>query len=350
MNSEPGEKLVERPKEKRESKTIPTITEALVRTVVENLGGMNKSLDRVEKRNVSIEEGAANIPGEQGDKIKVRSRGLLDRAKNTTKRYKEALAMYARLIVIGSIGGAIPTMQEPVYHEATYQEQVARARWEMETKGITTEQRGTYVPVVNDLINKSVLPFGYGGEQSTSGSIIPLQAIKEAIPNIIFGRISDVPTAEDAWRLYLGIPQKNKTFDISDYQPSKSTEQKYYYKINDFWEKLVEENHGDGRAMVRKALYWMEEGGLPEPRGINVMLNFKMHKGEDERGSYISYYDIWDLDKIPIEGNGFFGKPYELYDRLYYNPKTLEPIRLVELPTSSQGQRKENTAVVGGKR
>jgi len=48
---------------------------------------------------------------------------------------------------------------------------------------------------------------------------------------------------------------------------------------------------------------------------------------DDEGRSFMFYYDIWDLD-VPLErGGGFFGKPFTIYDRLYFNPETYEPER-----------------------
>lgn len=43
--------------------------------------------------------------------------------------------------------------------------------------------------------------------------------------------------SEDAWAMYLGIPQKYGTFDISDDKPVKSSQDMYYFKIKD--EKAV---------------------------------------------------------------------------------------------------------------
>ncbi len=43
-------------------------------------------------------------------------------------------------------------------------------------------------------------------------------------------------------------------------------------------------------------------------------------KGKDERGDYISYYDVFNKEtgKVTKEtGEGWATKPYELYDRIY---------------------------------
>jgi hypothetical protein len=84
---------------------------------------------------------------------------------------------------------------------------------------------------------------------------------------------------------------------------------------------------GDSREMVKQLLRNIESGRSPiEPKGIAVMGNFTMGKGEDDAGPYISYYDRWNLEKISLEGDGgFFGKGFEIYDRLHYDPETFEP-------------------------
>jgi hypothetical protein len=154
-------------------------------------------------------------------------------------------------------------------------------------------------------------------------------------PNIILGRQELHgaiwgKTTEDAWRLYLGIPQAHNTFGISDYQPSKHKEVKYYFKINDFFEKLFQ--HYPYSSLPRSDTLRMYVLGIGAKRHkikkdqiAGIMGDYTMSIGEDEKGSYVSYYDKWDLDQIPIEKNGFVGKPYEIYDRLYYDPETFEP-------------------------
>jgi hypothetical protein len=59
-----------------------------------------------------------------------------------------------------------------------------------------------------------------------------------------------------------------------------------------------------------------------------VMGNYKISRGVDEKGHFISYYDKWKLDIGPEKNGGFIGKPFEIYDRIYYNPETFEPIEV----------------------
>jgi hypothetical protein len=88
----------------------------------------------------------------------------------------------------------------------------------------------------------------------------------------------------------------------------------------------------------------------------NPLGDFKMSKGKDKKGHYISIYDEWDLNPFK-EGKGSSsnpaaatlkafakmkgvdvsddleisklfgaGKPFEIYDRIYYDPKTKKVI------------------------
>lgn len=45
------------------------------------------------------------------------------------------------------------------------------------------------------------------------------------------------------------------------------------------------------------------------------MQNVTYGKGSDEKGNYFSIYDKYDFD---IPGEELVGKPYEIYDRVYY--------------------------------
>lgn len=60
---------------------------------------------------------------------------------------------------------------------------------------------------------------------------------------------------------------------------------------------------------------------------FDVMGNHTISLGMDEMGHYLSYYDRWDLSES-IEGyGGIAGKPFEIYDRIYYDSITFEPLR-----------------------
>lgn len=120
----------------------------------------------------------------------------------------------------------------------------------------------------------------------------------------------------DAYNLYLGIPQNNNTLEVSDQIPSKSTEKnKIYYKYND-----------EAKSKLSKELIdWAnstsnKKGVLTDIKQF-VMGNYTASKGKDERGEYISYYDKWNLDPISSETSSDFGKPFEMYDKIYIRKK-----------------------------
>jgi hypothetical protein len=143
---------------------------------------------------------------------------------------------------------------------------------------------------------------------------------------------------EDAWALYLGMPQTNHTFGISDYKPKQETEGKYYYKINDFWDRFLDkpgflgEPESSNHNLSHKIAYLKKEGGRvleydTKANGdLAVMGTYTLALGEDEKGSYVGYYDKWDLATAwstnPVLGG--VGRSYEIYDRLYYDPVTFE--------------------------
>lgn len=189
------------------------------------------------------------------------------------------------------------------------------------------------------------------------------------INSTVLARRSDVEPREDAWGFYLGLPQQSNTFAVSPHRPSRETgATQHYYAINGFLDRLGEHGAKLGnpegshapvgatpwrstslvlpqvvkprqpvaetiRALVDAAA--SSDGKVVLSDGANgVMGNFTVGLGEDERGPYVSYYDNWDLDSSKaLAGAPQFvqelpnklGKPFEIYDRIYYDPETFEP-------------------------
>ncbi len=214
--------------------------------------------------------------------------------------------------------------------QGTFQENYARAVKEMREKGITSEQAATYRPI-NEVIYRGIHPFGYGGTPERIVTAPEGMATNGEIPD-------KAPVRErnkrryDAWALYLGMPQTKGTFSISPYQPSQAADQSQtYYRINDFWKRAASKWDGYNKPMIQPATQEEAYARLQEQaaRGKggdpDVMGNFKFGKGQDARGPYLSYYDRWDLDGSDVEGKeGRYGKPFEIYDRLYYSPEKRE--------------------------
>lgn len=118
----------------------------------------------------------------------------------------------------------------------------------------------------------------------------------------------------DTWNLYLGLPQKYNKVKISNYKPTKSSENRTYYSLDipDNVKEIIKQK-GELRFDVGF------KGSTPDTE-TGVMGNFKIDKGKDSKGEYISYYDKWDLapDGISVD---YMGKPIEFYDRIYLDKK-----------------------------
>ncbi len=187
-----------------------------------------------------------------------------------------------------------------------------RAKQELAELGNTREQSQAHKPIISELVYKTIKPRMYYADEK----------IKKLIPNFISGRELDSNEREDAFRVYLGLNQLYDTFGISDFKPKNSKDDKYYFKINNMFEKRFI----GFKNPIKNIISQIEYGnGKSSVLADEIMGNYTWTKGEDEKGHYISYYDKWDLD-VPIEEQGFIGKPFEIYDRIYYNPDTFEPI------------------------
>jgi peptidoglycan hydrolase-like protein with peptidoglycan-binding domain len=121
----------------------------------------------------------------------------------------------------------------------------------------------------------------------------------------------------DALNLYAGVPQKNNTFRISNYKPSTSKDNINYYTFNKqddrFVKNLIDYAYLKSKGAIDGSAkdYDIDVKGLVPDQEKNVMGNYKMSTGKDDRGTYVSFYDKWDLALMD------FGKPFEIYDRIY---------------------------------
>lgn len=212
------------------------------------------------------------------------------------------------MIIVAGLALSIPSDDVHSEKPETFVEVVGRAKKEMRDSGITKEQEKAYIPIINKKIYEHVTPYGY-----------KIENLELSVQN----RDMRDSAREDAWRLYLGLPQKYNNFDISDFRPQRSREEtRYYFKIKGFGDYLTSRNPDRIKDFV-KTIKEANEPIISQDR--RIMGHFIIDCGQDERGQYLSYYDKWDLD-IPVEKNGFFGRPFEIYDRIYYDPDTFEPV------------------------
>lgn len=215
---------------------------------------------------------------------------------------------------------------------------IERARRELKNEGITSEQRKAH-GFLSERAYKTVSPFGYE----------PAKVVKD-----LWGgeerRYSAITSREAAWKMYLGIPldsQERGIFDVSDYKPSNdSGETPYYYSLPQA-EREILNAHLDIEANHEKYIA-MRDQGLPAPHGFQeysggktvltdesrsnfVMGRFKVERGKDQRGDYVSYYDVWDLNPringVSLDMSLLAGKPFEIYNRIYFDPITGKQIQ-----------------------
>jgi hypothetical protein len=265
------------------------------------------------------------------------------------------------------------TAMKPEFNTFSQREAAAH---ELQENGITNYQKQAYTPGLSEALSRGMSPFGY----STEGSVVgdssnktPVADAMRMIEGAATGVIRDRNTIEsgkraeqakelygvpdqtahtfvksrmDAWRLYLGLPQKNKTFGISEFKPRQGKEDVYYYKLNNFLDDYAlahqtydDDHFGDEkfkRSMTKsEAIRWLTLNAdtkfNPEFPKVDdssgVMGRYTLMKGQDERGSFISYYDRWNLDGSAEGEKGMVGKPLEIYDRIYYDPETFEVVK-----------------------
>ncbi len=213
---------------------------------------------------------------------------------------------------------------------------------QLKETGITDKQM-LKSNIVRDRMEDNIYDFEYHTKNPiTKMKNVVLDNEKEVDYLDIEGEIPEnKKTHKDLLSLYLGKPQKYNTVSISKYKPSDSKEKdKEYFSINskefkDYVFKHLDEDYiaqGIRTGEIKPA---RDKNGKVIPnryiiRDIGTGLGeFTIDRGKDENGEYISYWDKWDLnpykgiysgkDISNIEDLSFgIGKPYNIYDRLYF--------------------------------
>ncbi|PIR79753.1 MAG: hypothetical protein COU25_03735 [Candidatus Levybacteria bacterium CG10_big_fil_rev_8_21_14_0_10_35_13] len=202
---------------------------------------------------------------------------------------------------------------------------IERARRELKENGITREQARGY-SFLSPIIYKYIQPFNYDPEQ---------QWFKIKYHSKLRD-FTAMPGREAAWKMYLGIPlneQERKFFEISETRPAKEKNPaKYYYCFPNKEEDILSaynkfKDYGDVNVRQAAQIAYYEPQVLYcktkdymiiwDSTKDHIMGKFKVMKGKDDKGEYISYYDIWDLEPGGFSLSLLFGKPFEIYNRIY---------------------------------
>lgn len=263
------------------------------------------------------------------------------------------------------------------------------AQEEIEKYGIPSFQKIWYVEWKSERAFHNITPFWYGdlllnldrkrryennlGRDSTELIWIykweSLRDWKIAEKDVYY----KVPKRDDAFLLYLWMPQKNNSFGISDYQPSHSQDtMKIYFKPN-YWTSDMRQSALDDyfeskkyandtwinkiicneRTWVFRSKQKPDNDGISDAKWVtdNPLWDFMMWEWRDEKWHYIFLYDIRDLnpfwkgkwassnkensedllqkilalwhdvdENTEVSSLFWAGHPFEIYDRIYYNP------------------------------
>ncbi len=110
-----------------------------------------------------------------------------------------------------------------------------------------------------------------------------------------------------------------KHLSKSNYKPNKSKDKNAdYMSINsqEFKDNIIKAFNnasvGDSRA-GKSTIVNKNEVNVSYVEGLDALGRFNIHKGSDEKGEYLSYYDKWDVSPLADK----IGKPFEVYDRIY---------------------------------
>ena len=188
---------------------------------------------------------------------------------------------------------------------------------------------------IRERFARNIYPVGYGGKKGKSPMDRVLDAVVRDIPETknIYSNIwpdQHISERKALLDLSMGIPVREEAIgalSVSDYKPTKSTDNNTTYLRS----KATEDEIVSGYLFDPEELQWLNnslranDGKLKTYGG--TLGNYTISLGEDEDGTYLAYYDLWDLnpaDDIPgirevvDSATAAAGvNPPEIYGRVY---------------------------------
>jgi len=185
------------------------------------------------------------------------------------------------------------------------------------------------------------LPFTWDGQKTTFKDFDKLDRWKDPKTGKLgsYGKyVKDA--SSDAWNMYLGFDQEHDTYGISKYKPSSSKNKNAkYYSFNwddDIWDEVIDNKIFNLKTGQSKYIKDSGSGGF-------TLKNYKLGKGYDKelKLPYISYYDKNDYNidfgSFGLKGEDIVGESFEVYDRMYYDPKTKKRVFPESKPKKHKG-------------
>jgi hypothetical protein len=178
-------------------------------------------------------------------------------------------------------------------------------------KALEEKKKAEGIAKAQKIINPDNIPFPakirqnlgnmdtFGGYEKTSLSAIANAALKgEGVDFEEWEQYEPGAAEQDAFRLYLGNPQKYDTFKPSKYKPG-ALELKHYR------EHLPDSFPTSLKGKINELGHWSNLNGLVpnsedyisfKPWDDMVMGKHTVKEGEDKDGYYVDYQDYWNLD------------------------------------------------------
>jgi hypothetical protein len=234
---------------------------------------------------------------------------------------------------VSKVSGLSPFKDETDTGEESEQGWLASA-----TEGIRKNLAENLIPYgyLNPL--EKLYKAGVKGEKSHARTNMEEYGIEKKVQGL--GKYNTNIERIDLLNIVMGQPQEHDSMQESEYKPTESKDpDATYYRSKQTEVEIKDAVRAKG---IDKVLTESQEDEYydyqPGRRGGSVLGTYKIDKGVDEKGHYISYYDIWDLNPIPETGVDTIDvgvgkvasyltkkagmKSPEIYGRIYYDPKT----------------------------
>lgn len=170
------------------------------------------------------------------------------------------------------------------------------AKRQLNNVGITSNQREGYIPGLSEFARKYVTPYGYTGAGHNKLQDV-LQNIKRKGVN--YSTVG--PERSDAWNMYLGFPQKNKTFILSETAPinhsaysSKQLKDMDIYNLSGeqlIADNILEDARYPNPNTIEKNFDALKKSSFVRTDPNGVMGNYNLRFTDEG----LQYNDIWDL-------------------------------------------------------